>query len=138
MNLVIDTNRLLAAILRDSTTRKIIYSKKLRFVVPEHATAETLKYKRYIEEKAGLTDEEFTTIFSQILFYVDIIPKSMLQPYMDKADYLMKDMDLSDSPFVACALATKSDGIFSEDKHFEKQDKIKVWKTKDLLKFTQK
>ena len=47
---------------------------------------------------------------------------------------IMKDIDIDDAPILACALAIKNIGIWSEDKHFEKQNKIKVWKTKDILK----
>ena len=50
---------------------------------------------------------------------------------MEEAGKIMDRIDQDDTPFIAAALATGSD-IWSEDTHFEKQKKIKVWKTKDL------
>jgi len=44
----------------------------------------------------------------------------------------MDKIDPDDTPFIAAALATNSD-IWSDDKHFQKQNKIKVWKTEDLI-----
>ena len=135
MKFVIDTNRLMAAILKDSTTRKIIYSKNLNFITPEDALKEILKYKLYISKKTELKIDEVETLFSQIMSYVETIPKTEIKPYMKKADEIMKSIDLDDSVFIATAMAIKSDGIFSHDGHFEKQSKIKIWKTKDLVKF---
>ena len=48
---------------------------------------------------------------------------------------IMKDIDVKDAPFLAAALAIPNDGIWSHDKHFEKQNKVKVWISKELLKY---
>ena len=48
----------------------------------------------------------------------------------------MDKIDPDDTPFITAALATKSD-IWSDDKHFEKQNKIRVKKTSDLVKYVQ-
>jgi predicted nucleic acid-binding protein len=47
----------------------------------------------------------------------------------------MENIDLNDSPILACALAIDNQGIWTEDKDFEKQNKIKIWKTADLKKY---
>ena len=52
---------------------------------------------------------------------------------LEEASKIMDAIDPDDTPFIAAALATNSD-IWSDDKHFEKQNKIKVWKTSDLVK----
>ena len=52
---------------------------------------------------------------------------------MDEAEKIMDHIDKDDTPFIAAALATNSI-IWSDDKHFEKQNKIKILKTKDLIK----
>ena len=135
MKFVIDTNRLMAAILKDSSTRKIIYSKNLNFITPEDAGRELIHFNPYISKKTGLEISEVKTLFSQIMSYVEIVPKTKIQPFMKEADETMKGIDLNDSVFVASALAVKSEGIFSHDTHFEKQNKVKVWKNKDLIKF---
>lgn len=46
----------------------------------------------------------------------------------------MKKIDLNDAPILSCALEIQNDGLWKEDKHFEKQNQVKIWKTKDLIK----
>ncbi len=47
---------------------------------------------------------------------------------------IMKPIDPEDAVFIALALSTQNEGIWSEDKHFEKQDTVRIWKTKDLIR----
>ena len=47
----------------------------------------------------------------------------------------MKDIDIKDSPILACALSIPNEGIWTEDKDFEKQTKIPIWKTKVLKEY---
>ena len=48
---------------------------------------------------------------------------------------VLDEIDNKDTSFIAASLAIENDGIWSDDKHFEKQDKVKIWKTKDLLDY---
>ena len=50
------------------------------------------------------------------------------------AEKIMGRIDMSDVPFVALALSLPSDGVWTEDKHFLRQSRVKVWRTRDLLK----
>jgi len=50
---------------------------------------------------------------------------------MDEAKKIMDNIDKADAPFIAAALAVNSP-IWSDDKHFQKQHKITVFKTEDL------
>lgn len=47
----------------------------------------------------------------------------------------MEPIDPDDAPFLACALAICADGIWTEDAHFDRQDRVRVWKTSDLLDY---
>ena len=42
-------------------------------------------------------------------------------------------IDIDDAPFVALALSFHHDGIWSNDKDFERQSVVRVWKTDELL-----
>ena len=51
----------------------------------------------------------------------------------------MRDIDEKDVQFIALALSIKNDGIWTNDKHFKKQNAIKILTTHDiiiLLKFS--
>jgi predicted nucleic acid-binding protein len=63
---------------------------------------------------------------------INIVDDSLINLKFKDAYCIMKAIDIKDTPFLAAALATKSD-IWSDDKHFEKQNKVKVWKTKDIV-----
>lgn len=64
---------------------------------------------------------------------ISIIPAQTIQPYLKEAERIIGDIDPSDIPFVALALAVENDGIWSNDKHFKAIKHIKVWKTSELL-----
>ncbi len=54
MKIVVDTNRIMSALLRDGTSREIIIFGDIEFVTPEHAIEEIKKYKNMLLEKAGI------------------------------------------------------------------------------------
>lgn len=66
---------------------------------------------------------------------IHIIADKKVKDQMKKAIDIMKDIDVNDSPILACALAIPNDGIWTEDKDFDKQDNVKIWKTKNLKKY---
>lgn len=45
----------------------------------------------------------------------------------------MKGVDIDDSIYIALALTKENDGIWSDDSDFEKQSKVKVWKTSEII-----
>ena len=58
MQIVIDTNMIIAALIKDSKAREIITSDKFEFVSPDFVLDEIYKYENYICEKAELSKEE--------------------------------------------------------------------------------
>lgn len=66
--------------------------------------------------------------------YIEIVPKEIYEEKQNKAIEIIGKIDIKDVPFISCALTLNVDGIWSDDAHFEKQTKIKVYKTQDLIK----
>ncbi|MEK6800659.1 MAG: PIN domain-containing protein [Nanoarchaeota archaeon] len=133
MKRVIDTNVLIAGLIRDSTVRKILISKKFQFFLPEDALEEIEKYRIELTAKSGYTKEEFGKLRDLLLDSITLVSKAEIKPYLEKAEEIMKDIDIKDSSFVATALAINADGIWSFDDHFNKQKEIKIYGVKDLL-----
>lgn len=133
MKLVIDTNVIISALIRDSFLRLIVLYGNLDLISPEFTLDEVTKYEQIILDKSGLSEEDFEDLFLTILDKIELIPKEQYSFYMSEAENIIGKIDIKDVPFIACALATNADGIWSEDRHFEKQDRIKVFKTKDVL-----
>ena len=49
------------------------------------------------------------------------------------AKKIMNEIDENGVPFLALALQVDNKGIWSDDKHFLQQKKVKVWSTKVLV-----
>lgn len=83
-------------------------------------------------EKGNLSSSEFQLLLVLLFEKITLIPKEEYENRLLEAQNLIKDID--DVAFLALALETKSEGIWSEDKGFNQQDKIKIWTTRELLK----
>ncbi len=135
MILVTDTNRIIAALIKDSLSRKIIYSDKFILLAPSFAKTEVENNKREILEKTNLPETTFDSLFALILNNIYIVDDSILRYKFDDAKKIMDKVDPSDTAFVALALAIKNDGIWSDDIDFQRQKAIKVWRTENLIRY---
>lgn len=138
MRLVIDTSILISALLKDSVTRKILLFSNIEFLLPEYAFKELERHKNSISNRSGLSIDEIDIVLSLISENITIISASELKPYMEKAFKIIGKIDPLDVPFVALALATNNDGIWTNDKHFENLKGLTVWKTADVLSYLMK
>jgi len=130
MKLVIDTNRIIASLIKKSLSRRIIVTPAFQFITPDHTLQELSKYENLIRKKAKLTHEEFALLFTLIFEHITIVPKEEYKEFLDTAKTLIKD--INDVPFVALCLAAKADGIWSDDTHFQTQKQFTVYRTKDI------
>ena len=133
MRLVVDTNIIISALIKDPTTRYIITHIDAELITIGFSDEELNKYKAMILEKTNITSAELEAVLEKIRESMVILGDSIIQRNMPEAKKIMDNIDPKDTPFIAAALATNSD-IWSDDKHFEGQNKIKVWKTKALEK----
>ncbi|MDG6926768.1 MAG: PIN domain nuclease, partial [Nitrososphaerota archaeon] len=49
-----------------------------------------------------------------------------------EAEEAMSKIDPTDVPLVTAALSARCDGIWSDDKDLKRQDKVRVWTTKEV------
>ena len=131
--LIIDTNRIIAALIKDSASRKIILSDRFQFLTVEITKSEIAEHKKEILEKAEVRNEELEAILSRLFSRITVISDAAIKDKMGDAKKIMDAIDPDDTPFIALALAVENKGIWSNDKHFEQQDKIRIWKTIELL-----
>ena len=131
--IVIDTNIIISAIIKDSVTRKILVESSLDFGFPKISVAEIEKHKDYIMEKSGLGKLDFEKLLNTLFEYIYLIPQEIVQPQMEKAASVMGKIDIKDVVFLAAALALNSP-IWTDDKDFERQNIIKIIKTSDLVR----
>jgi predicted nucleic acid-binding protein len=131
--IVIDSNIFIAALLKDSTTRRLIITSGELFLFPEIIFDEITAHREELINKSGLSRKEYDELVSRLLKSVVLVKSETILPHRKEACEIMKKIDPSDVPFIATALAFKGAAIWTNDKHFEKQKTIKTIKTKDLL-----
>ena len=132
MRLIIDTNRIISALLTKGWTREIIMSDAFDFFTLDYVMEELRTYKEYVLKKAHMNEKEFELLFTLIMETITIVPERKIKRYLKKAIDIMNDIDRDDAPILACAFAIPNEGIWTEDKDFDKQLHIKIWKTKEL------
>ena len=133
MKIVVDSNILFSALIKDAITRRIILEYDGAFLFPYYIMSEFEKHKQYLIKKSKLNDKEFNTLLRLILSKVKIIPIEILQKYKYEALEIVKNIDKNDAMFFACALAYKDSVIWSDDKALKKQNIIKVLNTTEIL-----
>jgi len=133
MKLVIDTNRIMAGLLRDSTSRKIILHDSFSFYAPEYIETELFKHRSYLMKKAKIPEPDFEILMNILLERVTLVPFEDFGQEYDHAMRIMETVDENDSPFLAVGLALGINGIWTEDRHFLRQYLLKVYSTSDLV-----
>lgn len=134
MILIVDTNILFAGLLRNSLTRQLLIDPPFILYAPETALKEIRKYEEEIIKRAGFTKAEFEILFDLITDGIQIVGKEQYAHKIKEADKLIGNVDQGDVPFLALALSRLNDGIWTENvKHF-KQNLVKIWTTKELIK----
>ena len=136
MKVVIDSNRVIAALIKDSTTRKILFDNNFEFIAPDSIIMEVDKYKDVIIDKSGITEKEFDILLSIIFEHITIAPQNEYIDFIEKFKNDIKDSN--DVSYIAVCTSAKAEGIWTHDPHFKEQKKVKVFTNIDLLKINNK
>jgi len=131
MDLIIDANLLFAALIKESKTTDLILDLRLQLFAPKFLLKEFNKYEEQILKKTNRSKEEFNEIFILLNKIINIIPEGKFKNKLKEAKEISPDP--KDEAYFALALKLNC-GIWSNDKILKKQDKIKVYSTKDLIR----
>jgi len=130
MKLVIDTSSIISALIKNGISRRIIVSPAIQFITPDHSLKEISKYKELICKKAKINSNEFDIVLNLLFEKITIIPKEEYEGFFETAKTLIDD--INDVPFIALCLASKADGIWSDDTHFKTKKEIIIYRTREL------
>jgi predicted nucleic acid-binding protein len=133
----VDTNIIFSAMIRESITRRIILSDVFELYVPEYLFSEIEMNKNLILNKAKISDRDFTLLLTLFQKHVKIVKKEVYQDKIPLAEETMEEIDITDSPFLALALALNCP-LWSNDGHFKKQNLVKTYTTKKIVEFLEK
>ncbi|MEK6927032.1 MAG: PIN domain-containing protein [Nanoarchaeota archaeon] len=131
MKIVIDCNRVIASLIKDSTTREILFSNLFEFYSPDFLREELFKYKEEITEKAKLNENSFEILINLFFEHIKIIPEQEYSNFLET--FNNSNLDPKDIPYLAVALFTNSKGIWTHDSHFLNQNKVKILTNIDML-----
>lgn len=131
VKIVIDSNVLFSALIKDALTRKLILEYEEEFLFPQYIFEEMQKHKELLLKKSKMSEKEFSQLLNIILRKVIIIPTEHLKAKEKEAKKLAQDIDPDDALFFACALVHNAI-IWSDDKALKKQEQINVINTKEI------
>jgi predicted nucleic acid-binding protein len=133
MEVIIDANIFVAALLKKGATRKLLLNDELALYAPEYVIEEIFDHLQEFETKSHLSRISLEELVKVLIIEskMNIIPKDELRQYIKKADEITPDPD--DVMYFAAALKQKI-GIWSNDKEMKKQKVINVYSTNDLIK----
>ena len=132
MNIVVDTNIIMSALIKESTTRKLILKSEHKLLLPALVIDELREHKEEILQKSGLNEQEYDRLTSILLKYVEIVPTEEVLPYKEEAIQIIGSIDEKDALFIATALAFNAT-VWSDDKHFKEQNAVKAVTTRELI-----
>lgn len=132
MKLVIDTNIIISALIREGITRKMLIFPGLKLVTPEITFKEIENHIDLIAAKSKLSKNIVLRILDILKKNIKTIPESRWLNHYNRAENIIGKKDPNDVPFIAVALALAVDGIWSNDRDFESQSQFKIWKTAEL------
>ena len=132
MKLVIDTNRIMAGLLKDSTSRKIILHDSFSFFAPDYTETELSKHRPYLMKKAKIPGRILICscipcLTASSWFLLKILSTSTIMR-CGSWRRLMKTI----LPFLAVGLALGIGSIWTDDRHFLRAGSFKVCSTRDL------
>lgn len=129
MRIVVDTNILLSALIKDSITRKIIVESGWNFYYPEMSFHEIRKYKNLVLRKSKMSEDEYNKLLDLLLKHINIVPDERIINNLEEAKGVISHIDPDDVVFIAVGLGISDSIIWSDDSDFDKQDKIKTLKS---------
>ena len=78
-----------------------------------------------------MNEKDFDALLLLLQKHIHLISKDNYNKNMAQAEDILRNIDITDSPFLALALGLNC-SIWSNDGHFQQQNKAGVYTTKEL------
>src|SRR3989344_3432685 len=133
MQFVVDTNIVVAALIRKGDTQKLLLSNLFEFFSPDLVSGEVLKHKLEFMQKASMNEAEFLSALELGFENIVVAPPEEYLQFKGKALSICPEGHKDDWPFIALALKLDC-AVWSNDSALKRQQKIKVFSTAEMLK----
>jgi predicted nucleic acid-binding protein len=138
MTVILDSNVLIAALIKPGIVRATVIGHPGEWLVPEAIFDEAWEH-RDVWNRNRLPDTELHAVLSLLSDgFVDIVSENVYRPKEAAARRLVSDAD--DWPLAALALSVENDGIWTFNRrHLEnvKRRKIRLLNTSDVVRIYQ-
>lgn len=130
---MIDANILIAALLRDSTTRRLIVLGGYELHAPRYLYDEVEAHRDELSNRIGVTQgglEEALRILRPHVI------EHELEEYagnLGNAQGVLRGRDPKDAPYIALVLSLDADGIWTEDRELAGVKGVRVYRTSELV-----
>lgn len=136
MKILADTNRIIAALVKNSTTRMILFDDFFEFVAADFTVTEIREHEKELLKKMKINKESFEILLTLIFERIQIIPREKYQHLINECKPELSDID--DVLHLAACIAVNAYGIWSHDPHFLEQHKVNVLTNIDMLRLSGK
>ena len=131
MLLVVDGNELFSAIIAKGKTLNLFFDRRLGRVSPKFILKEFREHKSEIMKKSGLNEGDIFSFLILLTPKIEFFKTEDFDEFLEEAKEISPDPD--DTEYFALALKLNC-AIWSEDKEFKRQSRVKIYSTSDLLK----
>jgi len=132
MELVVDANVVISALIADSKTRELIVTLEPDLITPAFVHDEIESYGDLIVERSGMEPRRVRQFVDLLFQYIEVVPVADLHTHIGEADEAISETDPDDVLYVACALARDA-AIWSDDSDFEERHVVDVYATSDVV-----
>ena len=132
-SLVVDANIVVAALLKDSTSRRLLLrARKIRLYTPEFINEELSKYLGEFSKRLKVKEAELKLAIGRLMLAskMEVVPLREYSEFIGEAREITPDV--KDAEYFALALKLGCP-LWSQDAKLKKQSKVEVLSTKELL-----
>lgn len=119
--LVVDTNRVISALLREGETRRALLGTGATLFAPQFLQEEIVNNLPELARRVGIGADTLARALAPLLKRVLWVTADEYAVQLPKAVQALARVDPDDVPFLACALAVGADAIWSFDTDFDEQ-----------------
>ncbi len=135
MRIVLDTNVVFGALLRDGLTRRLIVQAPFPLLFPEGLMGELRAHRDRLIERSGLSPEVLRALLDRLARNMELVPTERLAPHLARARRIVAPIDPDDVLFVAACLACEPAILWSEDRRLRRQSEVLVLTTSEMRRF---
>ncbi|HLD03127.1 MAG TPA: putative toxin-antitoxin system toxin component, PIN family [Candidatus Nanoarchaeia archaeon] len=130
MEVVVDANILISALIKDGYTRKLLFDRKFVFYAPSFLLEEATKYMPYICMKTGLSENDLRAMLDLIVsLRINIVDDNEIEDIVPSA--LSISPDPNDALYFAVAMKLNC-CLLSNDKKLKNQNRVKVYSAEEI------